>query len=53
MRILLLLAVLATPLRLSADEAHTPKVGSEERKAILEAVRDPVEDTLHQKQSIT
>lgn len=47
MKTLLVFFLLALPV--IAREVHTPKVGSKERTDILNAVRDPLEDQIHQK----
>lgn len=43
----LLLALSLSPL--SAEKEHTPKAGSKERTALLNAVRDPLEDHVFQR----
>jgi len=48
-RILPVFLVLITAATLAAQEAHTPEKGSPERKAILDALRIPVERALKQK----
>ncbi|WP_346187436.1 hypothetical protein [Rubritalea halochordaticola] len=45
MRIILLLLLCVSPLY---AKPHTPAVGSKERKDILNAIRDPMEDVLRQ-----
>ncbi|MGC6464991.1 MAG: hypothetical protein ACON5N_05345 [Akkermansiaceae bacterium] len=44
----LLALFLLTLLPSFAEKAHTPKTGIKERTDILNAIRDPLEDTLHQ-----
>ena len=46
MRLLLVFALLILPV--AAETAYTPKAGTKERTEILDAIRDPVEDALHQ-----
>jgi hypothetical protein len=46
MRAILIMALLALPL--PAAEVRTPAVGSKERTDILDAIRDPLEDYIHQ-----
>ena len=48
-RILPVLLILITAAALAAQEAHTPEKGSPERKAILDALRVPIERDLKQK----
>jgi hypothetical protein len=48
MRPLLLLLALLPVLGFAAEKPHTPKPGSKERTDILNAIRDPLEDALHQ-----
>lgn len=44
----LLALFLLTLLPSFAEKAHNPKTGTKERTDILNAIRDPLEDTLHQ-----
>ena len=46
MKAILLILLLALPV--AAGEVYTPKPGSKERNDILNAVRDPLEDQIHQ-----